>query len=253
MGDIEFLGNLHVNSKLVCETGLQIGGNKETTEIGGIDQPVIRNSSDHPYVPGSSLKGKMRTLVEWKKGLVMDSGDVHACSGEDEAKKCPVCRVFGSASDEGYKIGPTRLIVRDAFPTEETIKMWKEIDTDLLYTEWKKENTIDRLSSRATPRDFERVPENSEFQTEFVFGLYNLADENKDIEFIPVLFEAMDLLEDSYLGGSGTRGYGEISFDKKTAKFKSKKDYQENRSLREIESLDIERLRENPENILGNK
>ncbi len=248
MSGAEFLGNLVVKANLVCKTGLQIGGNKETQEIGGIDQPVIRDPSGYPYVPGSSLKGKMRSLTEWEEGAVMEDGEVHECSDEESAIECEICRVFGSSSDEGYKIGPTRLTVRDAHPTEETKKMWKEMDTDLLYTEWKKENSINRLESSATPRDFERVPKGSEFEVEFVFGLYDVPKAEKDdYAFIPVLFEAMDLLEDSYLGGQGTRGYGKVEFNDLSATFVSQQNYQEGNEGVEI---DVKDLRENPKEAI---
>ncbi len=248
MSGADFIGNLVVKANLVCKTGLQIGGNKETQEIGGIDQPVIRDPSGFPYVPGSSLKGKMRALSEWERGAVMEDGKVHECSEESSAIECEICRVFGSSSDEGFKTGPTRLTVRDAHPTEKTKKMWKELDTDLLYTEWKKENFINRLESSATPRDFERVPKGSEFKVEFIFGLYDVPKaETGDFDYIPVLFEAMDLLEDSYLGGSGTRGYGKVEFKDLLATFVSKEDYSEGKEGIEI---DVEELRENPKEAI---
>lgn len=248
MDGAEFIGNIIVTAKLVCETGLQIGGNKETAEIGGIDQPVIRDPQGYPYIPGSSLKGKMRTLIEWEKGLVDKNGKVHECDDEESALTCPVCKVFGASSDEGYKVGPTRITVRDSHPTEETIEMWKNLDTDLLYTEWKKENNINRLTSRANPRDFERVPKGSKFNLELVFGIYDLPEDDKgDYDFVDVLFESMDLLEDSYLGGSGTRGYGKVSFKDVSARFVSKDDY---RTGDEGKEVDIEEIREDPKSAI---
>ena len=253
MSEFNFLGNLIIKGKLRCETGLLIGGNQESTEIGGIDNPVIRDPNGYPYIPGSSLKGKMRSLVEWEEGLVGKDGDVHTCKDEDKAKNCPVCIVFGCSSDKDLKIGPTRLIVRDAYATEETKEWWKSLDTGLLYTEWKKENTINRLTSRANPRDFERVPAGSEFEVEFVFGLYQLPNsEKKDYNYIPVLFKAIALLEDSYLGGSGTRGYGKVKFNlDQEAIFISKEDYQQGR--REGKKVSIEKLKSNPEDVLSKK
>jgi len=248
MENSKFIGNVIVKAKLVCETGLQIGGNKETAEIGGIDQPVIRDPQGYPYIPGSSLKGKMRTLIEWQKGLVSDDGTVHQCNSESEALKCPVCKVFGASSDEGFKIGPTRMTVRDAHPSDKTIEMWKNLDTDLLYTEWKKENNINRLTSRANPRDFERVPKGSKFNVEFVFSLYDIPhDNNDDYNYLNVLFEAMDFIEDSYLGGSGTRGYGKVKFEDVSVNFVSKDDYKTGEKGTE---LDIEELKENPKSVL---
>jgi len=226
---MEFLGNILVKAKIRCETGLHIGGNKDAFEIGGIDAPVIRDPQSRvPYIPGSSLKGKMRFLLEWKEGKVeKKNGDPHKCKKDEDAKECPVCRVFGVSADEELKIGPTRLIVRDAYPTAETVERWKDLETGLLYTEWKKENYIDRITSKATPRDVERVPKGSEFDLEMVYGVYKLDGENelRDLEFFKYVEEAMKLLQDSSLGGSGSRGYGKISISVDKMICKTKKHY----------------------------
>jgi CRISPR-associated protein Csm3 len=223
----QFKGNVILKGKIHCDTGLGIGGNKESFEIGGIDNPVIRDPvSKLPYIPGSSLKGKMRSLVEWDAGKVKPDGTVHQCKITDEAKNCPVCRIFGTSAGE-VKIGPTRLIVRDCYPTEETIERWKSLDTGLLYTEWKKENTINRVTSEANPRDMERVPKDSEFEFEMVYGIYDINDGGEtDWRFIDTVFEAIKLLEDSTLGGSGSRGYGVVTLSiEELIAVKSRQDY----------------------------
>jgi len=224
---MEFRGNIIIRGKIRCETGLHIGGNKDIFEIGGIDAPVIRDPITRlPYIPGSSLKGRMRFLLEWETGKIDTEGDIHNCGSEDDAKSCPVCRVFGISAADNLKVGPTRLIVRDAHPTEETVDKWKELDTGLLYTEWKKENYINRITSRANPRDMERVPRGSEFNFEMVYGIYDMDDGGKtDLEFLRCLQIAMKLLEDSYLGGSGSRGYGKVKFECEEVLFKSREDY----------------------------
>ena len=224
----QFKGNVILKGKVHCDTGLGIGGNKESFEIGGIDNPVIRDPvTSYPYIPGSSLKGKMRSLLEWHLGKIEADGGVHQCKTTEKAMNCPVCRIFGTSAGEEIKLGPTRLIVRDCYPTEETIERWKSLDTGLLYTEWKKENTINRVTSEANPRDMERVPKDSEFAFEMVYGIYDINDGGeKDWMFIYTVFEAIKLLEDSTLGGSGSRGYGKVKFSiEEPIVVKSRQDY----------------------------
>jgi CRISPR-associated protein Csm3 len=208
-----FLGNVVFEGEIECVTGLQIGGGQDTLEIGGVDQPVVKDPvSDKPYIPGSSLKGKMRSLMEWDRGVVDEDGEPHSCEGDD-AVDCEVCRVFGTPAENDAKTGPTRLSVRDAYPTDETVEQWKEIEGPLPYTEMKSENYINRVTSEANPRDFERVTKGSKFEYEFVYGVYDLGDGgDKDIQNISEVERAMVLLEDSSLGASGSRGYGSVRF-----------------------------------------
>jgi CRISPR-associated protein Csm3 len=208
-----FLGNVVFEGEIECVTGLQIGGGQETLEIGGVDQPVVKDPvSDRPYIPGSSLKGKMRSLMEWDRGRVESDGEPHYHEGED-AVDCEVCRIFGTPAESDAETGPTRLSVRDAYPTDETIEQWKEIEGPLPYTEMKSENYINRVTSEANPRDFERVTKGSEFEYEFVYGVYDLGDGGEtDIQNLSEVERAMVLLEDSSLGASGSRGYGSIRF-----------------------------------------
>lgn len=61
-----FQGKFIISGILECVTGTRIGGTQEKFEIGGIDNPVIKDPlTDLPYIPGSSLKGKLRHLLEW--------------------------------------------------------------------------------------------------------------------------------------------------------------------------------------------
>lgn len=210
-----FLGNIILKGQMECLTGLHIGGSKEKMEIGGVDSPVIRDPKTlFPYVPGSSLKGKMRSLLEYALGKVQPqqrrdgvSFPYCQCGKHD----CPVCRVFGSAA-ENRTVGPTRLVVRDAHPSSATVEMWKNLDSDLLYTEYKGENGIDRLTSAANPRFVERVVKGSIFNVEFVYSVFELHDGVSDAEYFRYVLEALKLLEHSSLGNSGSRGYGQVSF-----------------------------------------
>ncbi len=219
---MQFKENYIISGKIRCETGLHIGGSKETIEIGGIDNVVLRDSvTKLPFIPGSSLKGKMRALLELSDP-VASKNIVDNKKPEDRGKpcdcgKCLPCKIFGvSASndtkkDEKRQKGPTRLIVRDAYPTSETINRWdglREMGDIVMGAELKYENTLDRITSMANPRPMERVPKDSEFEFEMVFGVYD----DEDIKNMEGVFHAMKLLEDSYIGGSGTRGYGKIKF-----------------------------------------
>jgi CRISPR-associated protein Csm3 len=237
---VEFVANIIFKGKIECLTGLHIGGSKEKVEVGGVDSPVIRDvATGYPYIPGSSLKGKMRMLLEFSHGLVTN-GEVHTCEKPD----CKVCRIFGSSAKE-RKVGPTRLIIRDAYPDKETIEMWNNLDTDLLYTELKVENSIDRITSAANPRQLERVVKGSKFDFEIVYGIYKIDSEENilDIDYFQYVLNSLKLLEHSTLGGSGSRGYGQIKFYLSQPYIFTKKDYQENKAiLPEYEKIECKKL-----------
>jgi CRISPR-associated protein Csm3 len=222
---MELLGNVVLNGRLECRTGLHIG-EEGTLEIGGVDNPVIKNpTTGYPYVPGSSMKGKMRSLMEWDEGVVEKDGEVHTCT-DQEAVECTVCRVFGTPAETDAKTGPTRLSVRDAYPTDATVEQWRELDTSLPYTEVKSENTINRITSAANPRQFERVPRGSEFEYELVYGVYDLDDGGEpDLDNLATVERSLFLLEDSSLGGSGSRGYGKVTFHDNGFKVRTRDHY----------------------------
>jgi len=218
----QFLANIILRGKIKVLTGLHIGGSKDKFEIGGVDNPVIRDPfTKYPYIPGSSLKGKMRMLLEFDLGLV--EADKKGDYGP--SIKEPIATLFGKSADdsksEKSKKGPTRLIVRDSYPDAETIEMWKNLDSETLYAEYKAENTIDRLTSAANPRWLERVVKDSMFDFECILGVYSM-DKDKYINgtdgLIPENYysniqTAIRLLEDSALGGGGSRGSGKVKFD----------------------------------------
>lgn len=229
-----FRAHLVIRGKIKCETGLHIGGSKEKLEIGGVDSIVVRSPrTDYPYIPGSSIKGKIRHLVEYVTGAVGDPIIVNQKNNTDEAQRIQanlghvskaeeIVRVFGiganeRAGDASMKfIGLTRLAVRDAFPDAPTIDMWKnDLGSDANFTEYKAENTIDRLTSEANPRFIERVVEGSVFDFEMVYSLYQMeADEDyaaKANHDLSLLLMGLRLLENVGLGKSGSRGYGKVS------------------------------------------
>jgi len=126
-----------------------------------------------------------------------------------------------SGPDKEVRSGPTRLIVRDSHPTDETIERWDSNEDILHGTEIKGENYLNRITSMATPRFVERVPAGSEFSFEMIFSVYDPKDEQR----LKLVFEAMSLLEDNYIGGYGSRGSGKITFRDITLKEKSAEDY----------------------------
>ena len=235
MSEYKFLGNLILTGKIRCKTALHIGGSKDAYEIGGMDNPVIKTIRGVPYIPGSSLKGKLRSLLEWSLGKVTSS-ETCKCGKAD----CEVCRIFGTSADKGTKFGPTRLVVRDAPLTEESEDELKALGSTT-FTEVKTETAIDRLSGKAKDgslRPIERVPEGTEFEFSMVYSVYSSGDTveikdingekvdvDTDIAFFPHVLNAMALLEDSYLGGMGSRGSGQVEFKDLKLVFRGKDYY----------------------------
>jgi len=211
-----FKGKFIISARMRCLTGLHIGGISEGFEIGGVDNPVIRDPvTDMPYIPGSSLKGKMRHLLEWAidADAVRKPHPKHKVYTACHCGECPSCRLFGVSSDETErreKAGPPRLTLRDAKPCWETIDMWRKTLGEETFTELKMENYINRLTAEANPRTMERVPAESAFEVEMIFDVY---DPQGDKELMRSLFSAMLLLEHSALGGNGSRGYGKVKFE----------------------------------------
>lgn len=244
--DLEFKGKYLITGKLICETGLHIGGSTEGFEIGGVDNPVIKDPlTDQPYIPGSSLKGKLRHLLEWSLGKIEkhpkhDAFTAHFCG------KCDACVLFGVASDDTatrIEAGPTRLTVRDAFLTNEQDghnpkrfysreELTQLLGADL-YTEIKTENALDRVTSEANPRPMERVPAGAAFDVEMIFDVYRAEDKN----LLKNLFSAMQLLENSALGGSGSRGHGKVKFADLKVEFRPLDYYCNGDGIKVVEDL----------------
>ncbi len=216
---MKFLRYKELRGQIKLLSGLHIGGNKDNIEIGGIDNPVIKNPvTGLPYIPGSSIKGKMRFLVEWKVGVVgrNGKGEPHSCDDEN----CVVCRIFGNTSKE-KKYGPTRLIVNDCqllLSSNEEKKLEKG---ELVYVEDKVENRINRLTGTAIdPRHMERVPAGMSFNFGLTYKIFHIDEanekemtNNKDEGNWKEVLNALYFLQEDALGGSGSRGYGKIVFE----------------------------------------
>lgn len=241
MTSIQLQGKIFLQGTINALTGLHIGGNSGELDIGGIDNPVIRNAFNRqPYIPGSSLRGKMRGLLDrhFNKPLDKRVGRdvrVHECETLSDYNRCPVCQVFGVAPIRQLsgKTMPTRLIVRDTFLTAESIKALDIADTDTDFTEIKTEVAIDRITSAATPRQQERVPAGTTFGPfRIVHSLYRQNESEQDnqlqeeLQYFDTVLTGMELLEDDYLGGSGSRGSGQIIFENLTLTFKSRECYE---------------------------
>ena len=222
MEDRKLYGKIIFRGVIKALTGLHVGASKETMEIGGLDSPVIKNpATGEPYIPGSSLKGKLRSLLELKlhtEGKIEFNRDigrpgnrilVHVCDSEDDAFECEVCRIFGTSGKGEKPDGtpnsnfPARIKVRDAEFTEYS-RRYTENETEIKF-----ENSLDRITSASNPRQIERVPAGSEFELEII---YNVEDLNQLKDDIQNLLYTMELLEDDALGGHGSRGYGKVKF-----------------------------------------
>lgn len=190
-------GKIIFNADLKVLTGLHIGGGSAFSAIGAVDSPVVRDAlSKLPIIPGSSLKGKLRTLLA--RSLAADITKLPEPNGDDPVIK----RLFGaSAPDDIVK---SRLQFSDCF-----LKNKDELKK-IGPTEIKFENTISRSTSAATPRQIERVISGSVFGFCMVYELENKAELEEDMEYF---IRGLKLLQMDYLGGHGTRGYGRVSFE----------------------------------------
>lgn len=234
-------------------TGLHIGGAGTGIEIGGLDKgAVIRDAvSGEPYIPGSSIKGKMRSLLEKLNGeySIDEKGQTQPSRSPDEIS----AKLFGMPADEPASkenktdnrneeqkkqpqeenpdnttkpgdiyLRASRLIVRDAFLTDESREKLLNLELELPFTEVKTENTIDRITSQANPRSIERVPREAEFDLEMILSIYTKDEEEK---LTNALFTALSLVNEDYLGGHGSRGSGKIKLTIESMREKTNQNY----------------------------
>ena len=236
---IGLFGHIILKGNVIAKTGMHIGASADTVEIGGIDTPVIKHPiTFEPYIPGSSLKGKMRSLMEkikvsegaitYNRQVVRGHIAQHVCSDSENrmvianhsspgAKNCEVCRLFGSTGENGNNNHPARILVRDA-----KLKNQNDLRLDgLLIMEAKMENVLDRVHAAATPRTIERVPAGAKFNFEIIYRVegeghnngLQLDDKTKvqtDVKNILLLLRAV---EREGLGGNTSRGHGQVCFE----------------------------------------
>ena len=208
-----------ISGKIILRSGLHIGAGDTEMQIGGTDNPVIKHPHTlEPYIPGSSLKGKVRSLLEMKSGLMVktDGSPLQAkhikdLSGVQKEEGEKILKIFGSSgadAEENTGLGPTRVSFADCHLTDDYRKRVRE--ERLTLTEVKSENSIDRIRGVAqNPRFTERVPSGIEF--DFSVSLKLL--DKKEEELVDYLLSGLKLLEMDALGGSGSRGYGRIGFE----------------------------------------
>lgn len=234
------LGKVFFKGNIVLKTGLHIGGSQESMQIGGLDLPIIRDSGNNlPYIPGSSLKGKLRSTLE-KFGERLKDGKkeklsfnrnigtfrnklfIHCCEDIKYAMHCDVCRIFGSSGDDrslprGEKAEnlPSSLFVRDSLLDESLIGVSSQ------YTETKVETGIDRANMAANPRRVERVLPNNKFNFEMVYSVEALAPRERDHLVFPEenlkkdlnnILTCLELIQSEGIGGYTSRGYGKVEF-----------------------------------------
>jgi CRISPR-associated protein Csm3 len=224
--ELKLIGKLILEGVMHCETGLHVGAGKGSLEIGGSDNPVVKDAFGRPYVPGSTLRGKLRSLLEQSSGLAIPSELVYLSRRKGQEVRIhqsdrpddEVCLLFGRSPGrmervqgetlETSQATPARLAVFDAplDPESITPQMREALDDEL--TEVKSENAIDRITSQANPRTLERVPAGARFKVRLVMDV--LCEEDAPL-FARVL-EGLRLLEDDSLGGGGSRGSGRVSF-----------------------------------------
>jgi CRISPR-associated protein Csm3 len=230
---MKLTGKLFIKGYIVTETGLHIGGSKSSLDIGGVDLNVIKTPKGVPFIPGSSLKGKLRSLLAKLHGSVAVSSREGGTDVITDENFSYLLSLFGSSGDDRASKSEeltkvTRLLVRDAKLDETHFKTLFDEELELGYTDIKWENRIDRKTGTAKdPRQLERVPVGARFEFELVYDLYDDTTEPNKASYpsyfssqstlldlhLSAIKTAMQLLQDDYLGGQGSRGYGKIRFE----------------------------------------
>ena len=192
---------LEITASIELMSGLHIGGSSEFSAIGTVDAPVIRDVyQDQPMIPGSSIKGKIRSLLS--RQYCSEKGKLFVNHNDDDER---ILRLFGSSEKKNGRIRMSRLIFSDAFLENSDDMKSKGI----ALTEVKFENTINRISAVANPRQIERAVRGSKYALHIV---YNIEEEGETKEDMLTLSDGLKLLQYDYLGGHGSRGYGRVAF-----------------------------------------
>ncbi len=209
---------INIKGRIILESGLHIGAGDTEMHIGGTDNPVVTHPhTREPYIPGSSLKGKVRSLLELRSGLMSRTGGspvntkvLQQVNGDERQEALNILRLFGVSgadNDDMKEIGPTRASFADCSLSKSSLDMARANNWPL--TEVKSENTIDRIKGVASnPRFTERVPAGLSF--DFNISIKEMADDDSLVDF---LLQGLKLLELDALGGSGSRGYGRVRFE----------------------------------------
>ncbi len=209
---------------IIAETGLLIGGTDTGQGLSGADKVVLRNPIDErPFIPGSSIKGKMRMLLDQLAGIYSETDEKKTAS--EIHKK--IARLLGKISDDRAE-SPRMLIIRDANLVNHKYLEAQE-HLDLPYTELKTEVSIDRITAKATPHCYERVPSGAVFCFEMILSTYDFGKSKDDAkQYVELILTALLLLQDDYLGANGSRGYGKVRFHVNDIKMRDKEGYIKN-------------------------
>src|ERR1700683_197929 len=246
--ELKLIGKLILEGDITCQTGLHIGAGKGSLEIGGADNPVVKDAFGLPYIPGSSLRGKLRSMLEQSSGMAVPSELVFISKRKGQEVRIhqsdrpddDICVLFGRSPGRMEKVGggdvesnhatPARLSVFDAplVTASITPQMRESLDDEL--TEVKSENAIDRITSQANPRTLERVPAGARFQIRMVLDI--LCPEDAGLPGL--VMQGLRLLEDDTLGGGGSRGSGRVRFDNLRLAWRGKDYYAAGAAEREI-------------------
>lgn len=224
MGTTKLSGKIIISGEIIVQTGLAIGGNKAGIEIGALDNPVIKTHKGIPFIPGSSLKGKLRSLLARAAGSDSVERDIEISKSPNDKLENEniqpiykhIAPLFGYGAGESKiqgdadqtaeninnRKGEALLKVRDAFIKQET-------DGNEKFTEEKMENSIHRVTGVANPRPIERVLPGTVFSLDMYLDVYNKKDALQQLELLDLAFQ---LLTDDYLGGGGSRGNGKVKF-----------------------------------------
>ncbi len=195
-----YKGKIFIEATLTVLTGLHIGSGSDYAPIGAVDSPVIRDPLTHtPIIPGSSIKGKIRTLLAKYSGK---TEKICSHANDNDIIK----RLFGSSNQAA------RLQFFDLFMNAKSKEFFANIETDTYIGEIKFENTINRVTGVANPRQIERVPSGAKFDFRLVYNIENVDEEEIDTD-MKTLAEGFKLLAYDYLGGHGSRGYGRVTIN----------------------------------------
>ncbi len=214
--EIKLLKIIYIEGLIELKSGLHIGSGNEEIKIGGTDQPVIKNPvTGYPYIPGSSLKGKIRSLLEWSEGKTSNGGPYHTSDSEDN-----IARVFGNGkNDKDYLGGPTRVSFNDCNINHDFLKELELKKGKGAFFEIKTEVSIDRVkgtASGAGPRQIERVVAGARFDFSLSYKVFSMGSDDSggsiDLGNFEFLLKGLRMLELDSLGGSASRGYGKIEF-----------------------------------------
>lgn len=223
--ELKLIGKLIIDGEITCQTGLHIGAGKGSLDIGGADNPVVKDAYGMPYIPGSSLRGRLRSLLEQASGLAVPSELIYLNRRRGQevrihASAAPgdeICLLFGRNAGKIDRVQgdpveggatPARLAIYDAPLETESITSQMRENLDDEITELKSENAVDRITAQSSPRTLERVPAGARFKVRMVVDI--LCEEDKQL--VPRVAEGLRLLEDDALGGGGSRGSGRVKF-----------------------------------------